>query len=118
MGTSIIHVRRVNNWSFRLQKLGLFIDGEYTENVGAGKTVTFEILGDVKHLVQMGYKGKAYTNDKYEIYFYSGKEYYFEFGLFVDSNGFALGFHGTEGWDESGAAPIVKGVRGIKKLFD
>ena len=67
MGTATIHVRRVNNWTNRLQKLGLFLDGAYTQNVGAGKSIFFQIEGDIKHVVQMGYKNKAYTKDSHEI---------------------------------------------------
>ena len=117
MGTSIIHVKRVNNWTWRLQKLGLYIDGEYTVNVGAGKTETFLVEGDTKHLVQMGYKAKAYTKDQFEIYFESGKEYYFDFGLYNGGDGFNLFYNGTEGWDPDSFSPLQKGINKIKKLI-
>ena len=117
MTLSTIHVRRVNNWTYRFQKLGLFLDGVYTQNVSAGNSISFSVQSGKKHVVQMGFNDKAYTNDSHEIYFEDGKEYFFEFGIFIGGEGFNLDYHGNYGWDESGAAPITKGIRAIKNIL-
>jgi len=114
MPAAKIVVRRIVN--LQRMPLGLFVDGKFTEKVG-WKTIRFDVKGGMNHLIQVGYKNKSYSEDSHNMHFESGKEYYFEFGYYIDGNGkLNLDYHGHE-WDESNAAPIKKGFTAVKKLF-
>ena len=114
MNTSMVHVRRMQNWSNRFIKHKIYVDGVCVASVKCGETKSFNVESEKKHNIHI--EEQIWVSEGLSIYFESGKEYYFESGRFLGGDGLGFDYHGHQ-FDESGAAPIVKGFRAVKSLF-